>query len=197
MIKSIRGRLQWWYGAVYALSIILFGSLVYWRADRDVHERAALQAVSTVQYLDVSLRGIHPGAFARVDEPESGDQPGEQLRDPLLQGLIPGPLPPEFQFRPPRDSERQMPPDQGNRPFPRRPDLDQPFEGRPGEMRDPRPFRRDGQGRGPEGPGWRGPMGPPRERVDSIRSPSTAVTDPRLAGMGTGHRWPPERPDSL
>ena len=56
MIRSIRGRLQWWYGAVYALSIIVFGCLVYWRADRDVNDRATLQAVSTAQYLDVSLR---------------------------------------------------------------------------------------------------------------------------------------------
>jgi hypothetical protein len=60
MIKSIRGRLQWWYGAVYALSILVFGLLVYWRADRDAHERATLQAVSTVQYLDVSLRNVQP-----------------------------------------------------------------------------------------------------------------------------------------
>ncbi len=42
MIRSIRGRLQWWYGAVYAMSIVVFGCLVYWRADRDVNERAVI-----------------------------------------------------------------------------------------------------------------------------------------------------------
>ena len=67
MIRSIRARLQWWYGAVYALSIVVFGSLVYWRADRDVHERATLQAVSTAQYLDVSLRNVSPRVIKNLD----------------------------------------------------------------------------------------------------------------------------------
>ncbi|MFO0975924.1 MAG: ATP-binding protein [Planctomycetaceae bacterium] len=64
MIKSIRTRLQWWYSTIYVLSISVFGCLVYWRADRDVHERATLQAVATAQYLDVGLRsGPGPGMF--------------------------------------------------------------------------------------------------------------------------------------
>ena len=112
MIRSIRGRLQWWYGAVYALSIIVFGCLVYWRADRDVHERATLHAVSTVQYLDVSLRTGRPGSMR-------GGRPGNpadfNLRDDRNTDHFPpefgmGPLPPEFQFRPPRDRRQMMGP---------------------------------------------------------------------------------------
>lgn len=99
MIRSIRGRLQWWYGAVYALSILVFGLLVYWRADRDAHERATLQAVSTVQYLDVSLRTVQPHLIHPQDS-EFGP------RDTMQENFTLGPLPPEFQFRPPRDRDR-------------------------------------------------------------------------------------------
>lgn len=64
MIRSIRSRLQWWYSTLYVLSISVFGCLVYWRADRDVHERATLQAVATAQFLDFGLRsGPGPGGF--------------------------------------------------------------------------------------------------------------------------------------
>jgi len=111
--------LQWWYGAVYALSIVVFGCLVYWRADRDVNERATLQAVSTAQYLDVSLRGVRPGpnrdgrsmrdALPMRDAGPmnpSGDRGGDQF--PSEYSL--GPLPPEFQFRPPRDRRPGMGP---------------------------------------------------------------------------------------
>ena len=122
MIRSIRGRLQWWYGAVYALSIIVFGCLVYWRADRDVNERATLQAVSTAQYLDVSLRTGRPGPM-RDGRP--GNPPDFNLRDDQHGDHFPpdfgmGRLPPEFQFRPPRD---------------RRPDLGPPHDRRPDQLR--------------------------------------------------------------
>ncbi len=130
MVKSIRGRLQWWYGGVYALSIIVFGCLVYWRAARDMNERATLQAVSTAQYLDVSLRNFrlgpprgprtsNPAGDRRVEGdrnpvrkrgvPGGGlvtDQrrDGERGNDPFPDNFSLGPLPPEFQFGPHRGS---------------------------------------------------------------------------------------------
>lgn len=60
MIKSLRTRLQWWYGTVLALTLLLFGSLVYWRANRDMRDRAVRQAVSAAEYLAVSLRPPRP-----------------------------------------------------------------------------------------------------------------------------------------
>lgn len=112
MIRSIRGRLQWWYGAVYALSIIVFGCLVYWRADRDVNERATLQAVSTAQYLDVSLRHGRPGPFrnGNLKNPPHPDQRNGRPDDVFPTEFAVGQLPPEFQFRPPRDRRPDMGP---------------------------------------------------------------------------------------
>lgn len=56
MIKSMQLRLQFWYGSVLTLTLLLFGSMVYWRADRDLRERSERQAVTAAEYLAVSLR---------------------------------------------------------------------------------------------------------------------------------------------
>lgn len=72
MIRSLQLRLQLWYGSVLMLTLLLFGSLVYWRADRDLHERAVRQAVTAAEYLAVSLRP--PGPPRRhVDGPNRGE----------------------------------------------------------------------------------------------------------------------------
>jgi len=60
MIRSMQLRLQLWYGSVLTLTLLLFGSLVYWRADRDLHERAVRQAVTAAEFLAVSLRPPRP-----------------------------------------------------------------------------------------------------------------------------------------
>lgn len=104
MIRSIRGRLQWWYGCVYALSILMFGSLVYWRADRDVHERATLQAVSAAQYLDANLRSLPKWKLAGESRPPEfglGTEINDNHSDPATpQGTVfPG-----FHFRSPRET---------------------------------------------------------------------------------------------
>ena len=187
MIKSIRGRLQWWYGAVYALSILAFGLLVYWRADRDAHERAILQAVSTVQYLDVSLRNVQPHLIRHAPQHSefgSGDS--------VQENFTLGPLPPEFQFRPPRGRDRGPAGDQ--RPQPGRPDFAEYSEEDPGRLSPaPDEHRRQYRGPGdefhPDGPfgdsaGPHGPWpdGPPKDRpfppgegdrLKAVRPPAT------------------------
>lgn len=60
MIRSMQLRLQLWYGSVLTLTLLLFGSLVYWRADRDLRDRAVRQAVTAAEYLAVSLRPPRP-----------------------------------------------------------------------------------------------------------------------------------------
>ena len=97
MIHSIRGRLQWWYGCVYALSILVFGCMVYWRADRDVHERATLQVVSAAQYLDASMRSLPPWQLTNEPRPPQFDQGG--VNRPRREFPM-GQLPPDFQLRP-------------------------------------------------------------------------------------------------
>ncbi len=190
MIKSIRGRLQWWYGAVYALSILVFGLLVYWRANRDTHERATLQAVSTIQYLDVSLRNVQPHLIRHAPQ-DSESGPGDAIQE----NFTLGPLPPEFQFRPPRGRDRgpagDPERDSGRPEFAEYAD-NGPGDFRPG-MDDPRRppggpenrFRPDGpRGAGPNGPGpgGRGPNGPPDgrpfspqdgDRLKAVRPPVT------------------------
>ncbi|MCA9013361.1 MAG: hypothetical protein KDB01_26610 [Planctomycetaceae bacterium] len=146
MIRSIRSRLQWWYGAVYALSIIVFGCLVYWRADRDMHERASQQVVSTAQYLDVSLRSARPIHAAGPDA-VSGARGGQ----PFPPDFTLGALPPEFQFRPPGERRPERNPGTGPRDAPgigRSTILRQPHPAPPhGEPphREPRPEARPGQ----------------------------------------------------
>ena len=156
MIRSIRGRLQWWYGAVYAVSIIVFGCLVYWRADRDVNERATLQAVSTAQYLDVSLRTGRPGPMrnGRPGNPPDFNPRDDQSGDDFPPDFAVGPLPPDFQFRPPRD---------------RRPEMGPPHDRGPEHLRGPE------QPSGP--PGRKGPVEPrlppepPGDNSDGRRPP--------------------------
>lgn len=180
MIRSIRGRLQLWYGAVYAVSIVVFGCLVYWRADRDVNERATLQVVSTAQYLDLSLRSVRPGAIREAGagrEPGGMRPPGNPSNDPFPPEYALGPLPPEFQFRPPRYREpsRRSPADL-NEP----PQALPPHEQMANANRDPnpgRPMRSPGSG-GPNGLGpYRGPAGPPGSGLDSVRPPGPASDD--------------------
>jgi two-component system OmpR family sensor kinase len=187
MIKSIRGRLQWWYGAVYALSILAFGLLVYWRADRDAHERATLQAVSTVQYLDVSLRNVPPHLIRHAPQ-DSDFGPGETIRE----NFTLGPLPPEFQFRPPRG--RDGGPEGEQRPRPGRPDFAEYSEDGQGgnpptpdeHRRPPRgpgnDFRPERSDRDPDGPRGNSPNGPPEgprfppeegDRLKAVRPPAT------------------------
>lgn len=163
MIKSIRGRLQWWYGTVYTLSILVFGMLVYWRADRDAHERATLQAVSTIQYLDVSLRNVQPYLIRQAPMVAEGVSD-----DTNQNGFSLGPLPPEFQFRPPRRHDRSV----SGEPWrnPPRNEFGEYSENGPGafgpgsEDRE-RPPRGPGDSFRPNGPpgpinGLRGPPGP-------------------------------------
>lgn len=102
MIKSIRARLQFWYGSILSISMIVFGCLVYWRADRDMHERAIRQAVTTAEYLDLLTRppgpgpGGGPGGIGgpgRDGATANREGPGPEW----IRGGIPGgPLPPEL-----------------------------------------------------------------------------------------------------
>jgi len=150
MIRSIRGRLQWWYGTVYALSIVVFGCLVYWRADRDVNERATLQAVSTAQYLDVSLRGVRPAPSrdSRAMRDAGPVNPSSDRGvDQFPSDFSLGPLPPEFQFRPPGDRRPGMGP-----PGERGPGFQMGPIGRMGPMnlsRPPEPYSQNDEGRPP------------------------------------------------
>lgn len=73
-------RLQLWYGSVLTLTLLLFGSLVYWRADRDLHERAVRQAVTAAEYLAVSLR---------PPRPQPGFPGGPDGRPPRARGEAP------------------------------------------------------------------------------------------------------------
>ena len=178
MIKSIRGRLQWWYGAVYALSIFVFGLLVYWRADRDTHERATLQAVSTIQYLDLSLRNVQPHLIRHAPQ-DSEFGPGDSIQE----NFTLGPLPPEFQFRPPRGRDRGPAGDHERDSD--RPEFAEYADKDPGEFRprsgDPHrpPGGPDNEFR-PGGPRGPGPNGPPdgrpflpqeSERLKALRPP--------------------------
>lgn len=168
MIRSIRGRLQWWYGAVYALSILVFGCLVYWRADRDVNERATLQAVSTAQYLDVSIRNGRPAPMrdGRPMNPPRPDQRDGRPDDVFSSEFPIGQLPPEFQFRPPRDRR----PDMG-RPQLDRPPLDRPDAGRADKERPDIGPARDHVLDGPKGPPGR------KERLEPRLPPDPATND--------------------
>ncbi|MFN9718133.1 MAG: ATP-binding protein [Planctomycetota bacterium] len=140
MTKSIRRRLQWWYGGVYALSLLVFGCLVYWRADRDVHERAALQAISTAQYLEVSLRNVRPRPPRPSEQDLSGQSGSVEERLPVE--FTSEPLPLEFRLPPlpPELSQRGVGEPQGRPGFrDHRP---------PGPPEDRRPLRHN---RGPVG----------------------------------------------
>lgn len=182
--RSIRGRLHVWYGAVYTLSIIVFGSLVYWRADREVRDRAVLQAEAAVHYLDgrlVSMRvpetvrpgdsdlpradifvrpGFPPEAFRPERSPEEIDHaPGDPNAFPPRRRTrddhIPDLLPPEMQFAPP-----------GRRPVePRRQ-----FRQEPPGMREPRDRISTDPSRGPPPPVKERPGGP-AERFRPPREP--------------------------
>lgn len=118
MIRSIRRRLHLWYGTVFTLSILIFGSLVYWRADRETHDRAVAQAVSMAKYIDVTLRS-------------SESIPEEQaLRAIPMELYTPTPPPPRLRGdRRDGPQGRPNPPrNNSNRSIPTRPAMDSDIE---------------------------------------------------------------------
>ncbi|MFN5897851.1 MAG: hypothetical protein ACK48Y_10030, partial [Planctomyces sp.] len=60
MTKSIRGRLQWWYGSILSVALTCFGSLVYLRAERDMQDRAMRQSLAALDDLAAGLRAARP-----------------------------------------------------------------------------------------------------------------------------------------
>lgn len=126
MTKSLRLRLQLWYGSVLTLSLLLFASLVYWRAHRDLHDRAVRQAVNAAEYLIVSLRppgrpyapppliDHHPPRGLRIGEPPGRRNP---LRPPLA---APPDIPPSLLNDPPPPQNPDSPGDP-QRPAPPQP----------------------------------------------------------------------------
>jgi two-component system OmpR family sensor kinase len=174
--RSIRRRLLCWYGIVYIISILIFGALVYWRADRDIHDRAALQAIATAEYLDVSLKSLRPGEidrpFDRRDIGRSGDMPPDRRRSPddlgpMSPWMLAGPPEgdPARQGRPRDESPILRPPQEPGRrnPVPRDRDRRNGDDQNVNDMRPPL----DGV-----------PMSPERirdaeGRIDAIRPPGT------------------------
>lgn len=90
MTKSIRGRLQWWYGSILSVALTCFGSLVYLRAERDMQDRAMRQSLAALDDLAAGLRA------ARPRHPRDGhpDFRGESL----LENAGGQPLPAELLF---------------------------------------------------------------------------------------------------
>jgi heavy metal sensor kinase len=174
--RSIRRRLLCWYGFVYIVSILIFGALVYWRADRDIHDRAALQAIATAEYLDVSLKSLRPGEidrpFDRDDIHRAGDLRPDQRRSPEDIGTLP---PWMFAGPPIGDPSRPGRPRDEN-PIARRPSEAGRRNANPGD-RDRRD-REDQNANDMRPPLDGGPMSPERirdaeGRIDAIRPPGT------------------------
>jgi len=188
MTKSIRGRLQWWYGSILLAALTCFGGLVYLRADRDMHERALRQSLAALDDLAAGLRASRPRHprdarpdFHSESPPENAS--GQPLPAELLFPLPPPPLPP--------------PP-----PAPHRSDAEQAgslHRGRP-----PRPGQPDtGRRQGPPPGGARPPLGRrgPPDRLEFIvwnadgsrimqsRGPGAAV----LASMARPEAFPEPR----
>lgn len=74
MRRSIRLRLQWWYGAVLGGSLLGFGILMYLSVRSSWLRELDNQIENGVQYLDVHLRRL-PVWFLRGDPPPP---PGER-----------------------------------------------------------------------------------------------------------------------
>lgn len=135
MTKSIRGRLQWWYGSILSVALTCFGSLVYLQAERDMRDRAMRQSLAALDDLAAGLRaarprhprGGHPGFRGESLLENAGGLP---LPAELLFPVPPPPQPPPpaadgesaggmFRGRPPRPGAggpRQGPPPDGARP---------------------------------------------------------------------------------
>lgn len=99
MTKSIRGRLQWWYGSILLVALTCFGGLVYLRAERDTEERALRQSLAALDDLEAGLRSTRP-RHPRDGRPEFRGESllenagGQPLPTELLFPLPPPPLPP-------------------------------------------------------------------------------------------------------
>jgi len=157
---------------------------VYWRADRDIHDRAALQAIATAEYLDVSLKNLRPGEIDRPGDRRDVGRSGNLPPDPRRPPEDVGALPPWMLVGPPDGdpSRPGRPRDEG--PFPRRP--------QDPERRNPVPGDRDRRVRDDQNsPDMRppldgGPMSPERirdaeGRIDAIRPPGTDEPSGRMA----------------
>ncbi len=98
MTRSLRSRLQWWYGSILTIALICFGSLVYLRAQQDMQERALRQSLATLEDLAAGLRAAHPRPpreqlSSRPRDVQTTEAAGQPLPAELLFPLPPPPPP--------------------------------------------------------------------------------------------------------
>ena len=122
MARSIRLRLQIWYGAILALTILILGILLYFNLRSSWLKENDARMVGNLHYLDVLLRNLPPGDAPPPRERQTNDrQPNEPPRDrppggPQQKGKQKGPPPNERQANERSRDRPPGPPPRGRQP---------------------------------------------------------------------------------
>jgi two-component system, OmpR family, sensor kinase len=87
MVKSLRVRLQLWYGAIVLAALAIFAGLVYGHAYQEMHRRVEEQLTGAANYFDAVLRSFPP---ALLDSPVATEEKPGAVLGPSLASQFPG-----------------------------------------------------------------------------------------------------------
>ncbi len=90
MVRSLRARLQLWYGLVLTAAVVGFAVILYSRAEATMYEQIDANLIAAAEYLDAALRSL-PMALLEVPSPA-----GRPVRDDKGMSDMKGPPPKGF-----------------------------------------------------------------------------------------------------
>lgn len=107
MIKSLRARLQLWYGLVLTAAVVGFAAILYSRAQATTYEQIDANLIAAAEYLDAALRTLPvpllepPNSRPPRDDFNQFDSKGPQLKGrPDIKGVMEGKGGPDGKGRP-------------------------------------------------------------------------------------------------
>lgn len=91
MVKSLRWRLQIWYGLIVLAALVVFALFIYGHAHHDMRRRIEEQLTGAVTYFDAVLRTFPPSVLEAKAKKSSANEPATSAEplppDHLLHGL--------------------------------------------------------------------------------------------------------------
>jgi two-component system, OmpR family, sensor kinase len=93
MVRSLRGRLQLWYGLVLTAAVVGFAVILYSRAQATIYEQIDANLIAAAEYLDAALRSL---PLALLEGPSPVGRPPWDEKGPDMKGKGP----PDIKGRP-------------------------------------------------------------------------------------------------
>src|SRR5207253_646975 len=107
MVRSLRGRLQLWYGLVLTAAVVGFAVILYSRAQVTTYEQIDGNLIAAAEYLDAALRSLPMGL---LESPPPDGRPSADGKAPFgMKGRPDMKGPPDGKGRPKGMPPRRQP----------------------------------------------------------------------------------------